>query len=311
LCTLAGVNLGTLEKLSDLEDRCAHLVELLDDLLDYQNYPVAAAEKATKYRRPLGIGVINFAYYLAKNGVKYSDGSANKLTHETMEALQFYLLKASCRLAKEKGACPGFHETKYAKGLLPIDTYYKGLDRIFKTDLLLDWEGLRQDILQYGLRNSTLSAFMPAETSASVANATNGIEPIRDLMVVKSNGDGMMIQIVPEAERLASHYELAYDMPSNKGYLTLVGIMQKFVDQAISANTYYVPERYTDGMLPLQEVVDDIIFAHSIGIKTLYYQNTKVGETEGKKEAQEEKETLNPSISQQAEEGCEGGGCTL
>jgi ribonucleoside-diphosphate reductase alpha chain len=312
LCTLAGVNLGTINALSDLEDRCDHLVELLDDLLDYQNYPVKAAEKATKYRRPLGIGVINFAYYLAKNGVKYSDGSANKLTHETMEALQFYLLKASCRLAKEKGACPGFHETKYAKGLLPIDTYYKGLDRVFKTDLLLDWEGLRQDILTYGLRNSTLSAFMPAETSASVANATNGIEPIRDTMVVKSNGDGMMIQLVPDAQLLKDQYELAYEMPSNKGYLTLVGIMQKFLDQSISANTYYVPERYKDGMLPLQEVVSDIIFAHSIGIKTLYYQNTKVGEKEGKEaepEKGEEREASNQMMSEDI--GCEGGGCVL
>lgn len=311
LCTLSGVNLGTITCLADLEARCYHLVELLDTLLDYQEYPVAAAEKATKYRRPLGVGIINLAYYLAKNGVKYSDGSANKLVHETMEAFQFYLLKASCQLAKERGACPGFHETKYAKGLLPIDTYYKGLDAVFKTDLLLDWEWLRNEILTYGLRNSTLSALMPAETSASIANATNGFEPIRDLMTIKSNGDGMMIQIVPEALELKDKYELAYDMPSNKGYLTLVGIAQKFVDQSISANTYYVPERYQDGMLPLQEVVDDTIYAHSIGVKTLYYQNTKVSEKNSSNDSEftrEEGVLPEPEIF---DEGCGSGGCVL
>ena len=311
LCTLAGINVGTIESLEDLEGRCYHAVKLLDTLLDYQNYPVAAAEKATKYRRPLGIGIINFAFYLAKNGVKYSDGSANELTHKLMEAFQFYLLKASCRLAKERGRCPGFHETKYAKGLLPIDTYCKGLDAVFKTSLDLDWEWLREEILTHGLRNSTLSAFMPAETSASIANATNGIEPIRDLMTIKSNGDGMMIQIVPEAKELAENYELAYEMPSNKGYLTLVGIMQKFVDQAISANTYYVPERYPENMLPLQEIIDDILFAHSIGVKTLYYQNTKVSEKDGMEEAPIEKRTIQPTIIRDDQVGCEGGGCSL
>ncbi|MFK4132113.1 class 1a ribonucleoside-diphosphate reductase subunit alpha [Pseudomonas luteola] len=312
LCTLAGINLGTLESLSDLEERCDHLVDLLDTILDYQNYPVAAAKKATMYRRPLGIGIINLAYYLAKKGVKYSDGSANKLVHETMEAFQFYLLKASCRLAKERGACPGFHETKYAKGLLPIDHYYRGLDKVFKTDLLLDWEWLRNEILTYGLRNSTLSALMPAETSASVANATNGAEPIRDLMTIKSNGDGLMIQIVPEAKSLAGAYEPAYEMTSNKGYLTLIGIMQKFVDQAISANTYYVPERYKDNMIPLQEVVSDIVFAHSVGVKTLYYQNVKVNEKEGRNtEAvtilNDTEIIIQPSVD---DDGCEGG-CKL
>lgn len=312
LCTLSGVNLGTINTLSDLEARCFHVVELLDTLLDYQEYPVAAAAKATKYRRPLGVGIINLAYYLAKNGVKYSDGSANKLVHETMEAFQYYLLKASCQLAKERGACPGFHETKYAKGLLPIDTYCKGLDAVYKTDLLLDWEWLRNEILTYGLRNSTLSAFMPAETSASIANATNGFEPIRDLMTIKSNGDGMMVQIVPEAERLKDQYEPAYDMPSNKGYLTLVGIAQKFVDQSISANTYYVPERYPENMLPLQEVIDDMLFAHSIGVKTLYYQNTKVSEKDGSNEptppASNDETLPEPLVY---DEGCGSGGCVL
>lgn len=311
LCTLAGVNSGTIDKLEDLEERCYHTVELLDTLLDYQHYPVAAAEKSTKYRRPLGVGIINIAYYLAKNGVKYSDGSANKLIHQLMEAFQFYLLKASCRLAKERGPCPGFHETKYAKGLLPIDTYCKGLDAVYKTELLCDWEGLREDILTYGLRNSTLSALMPAETSASIANATNGFEPIRDLMTIKSNGDGMMIQVVPEAERLADQYETAYDMPSNKGYLTLVGIAQKFVDQAISANTYYAPERYENNMLPLQEVIDDMLYAHSIGVKTLYYQNTKVKEEEGGDDNAANDSSEEAPVAIEYEEGCGSGGCTL
>ncbi len=275
LCTLSAINLGTIEKLEDLEDSCDLVVRALDALLDYQDYPVPAARLATMDRRPLGVGVINFAYYLAKNGARYSDGSAINLTHRTFEALQFYLLKASNRLAIERGACPKFHETKYSRGILPIDTYKRTVDSYCTQELLLDWESLRASILKHGLRNSTLTALMPSETSSQISNATNGIEPPRGLVSVKKSKDGVIKQVVPEIERLREQYELLWDLPDNDGALKLVGVMQKFVDQSISANTYYVPSRYKEGKLPMTLLLADLLKAYSYGVKTLYYQNTK------------------------------------
>ena len=186
LCTLSAFNLGAIDSLDELEELAELTVRALDALLDYQDYPLPAARKATMNRRTLGVGVINYAYYLAKNGVKYSDGSANGLTHKTFEAIQFYLLKASVNLAKEQGACPLFHETTYSKGILPIDTYKSELDKICDEPLHLDWETLRSDIQTHGLRNSTLSALMPSETSSQISNATNGIEPPRGFVSVKA-----------------------------------------------------------------------------------------------------------------------------
>ena len=244
LCTLSAFNLGALDNLEELEELAELATRALDALLDYQNYPIKAAELATMNRRTLGIGVINFAYYLAKNGVKYSDGSAINLTHRTFEAIQYYLLKASVKLAQELGACPKFSDTTYAQGLLPIDTYKKDLDKICQEPLHLDWESLRADIVKHGLRNSTLTALMPSETSSQIANATNGIEPPRGLVSVKASKDGILKQVVPEFERLHNQYELLWDMPNNEGYLHLVGIMQKFIDQSISANTNYDPQRF-------------------------------------------------------------------
>ena len=196
--------------------------------------------------RVLGIGVINFAYYLAKNGKRYSDGSANALT-KTFEAIQYYLMKASNELAKEKGACPKFNETTYAQGIMPIDTYKKDLDSVCDEPLHLDWDGLRESIKTHGMRNSTLSALMPSETSSQISNATNGIEPPRGHISVKASKDGILKQVVPEYERLKEQYELLWDIPSNDGYLQLVGIMQKFVDQTISANTNYDPNKFEGG----------------------------------------------------------------
>ncbi|STY63758.1 Ribonucleoside-diphosphate reductase 1 subunit alpha [Mannheimia haemolytica] len=190
--------------------------------------------------------MINYAYYLAKNQVRYSDGSANNLTHRTFEAIQYYLLKASMNLAKEQGACAYFDQTTYAKGLLPIDTYKKEIDELTQEPLHYDWEQLRQDILQFGLRNSTLTALMPSETSSQISNATNGIEPPRGYISVKASKDGILKQVVPEYERLKAYYELLWDIPNMDGYLHLVGIMQKFVDQAISANTNYDPNRFAE-----------------------------------------------------------------
>lgn len=277
LCTLSAFNLGALESLEELEELAELATRALDALLDYQNYPIKAAELATMNRRTLGIGVINFAYYLAKNGVKYSDGSAINLTHRTFEAIQYYLLKASVKLAQELGACPKFSDTTYAQGLLPIDTYKKDLDKICQEPLHLDWESLRADIVKHGLRNSTLTALMPSETSSQIANATNGIEPPRGLVSVKASKDGILKQVVPEFERLHNQYELLWDMPNNEGYLHLVGIMQKFIDQSISANTNYDPQRFEGQKVPMKQLIKDLLTAYKFGLKTLYYQNTRDG----------------------------------
>src|SRR5690606_27981975 len=208
-------NLGTIESLDDLEEMANLAVRALDSLLDYQEYPVPAARNATMGRRTLGIGVINYAYYLAKNGVRYSDGSANALTHRTFEAIQYYLLKASNNLAKEHGACPGFKETTYAQGILPIDTYKQDIDSICQEPLHMDWEALRKDIVEHGLRNSTLSSLMPSETSSQISNATNGIEPPRGLVSIKQSKDGILKQVVPDYDELKGAYELLWQMPNN------------------------------------------------------------------------------------------------
>ncbi|WP_305855979.1 class 1a ribonucleoside-diphosphate reductase subunit alpha [Balneatrix alpica] len=296
LCTLSAFNLGALESLDELEGLAQLIVRALDSLLDYQDYPLPAAEIASKRRRTLGVGVTNFAYYLAKHGVRYSDGSANGLTHRTFEAIQYYLLKASNELAREQGACEAFADTHYAEGLLPIDTYKKDIDGVCAEPLQLDWDGLRQAILTHGLRNSTLTAIMPCETSSQITNSTNGIEPPRGFVSVKASKDGILKQVVPEYERLKHQYELLWRIPSNDGYLQLVGIMQKFVDQSISANTNYDPARYEGEKVPMKLLLKDLLTAYKLGVKTLYYHNTR----DGAKDDQGEDMG-----------GCEGGACKL
>ncbi|EPQ4523763.1 ribonucleoside-diphosphate reductase subunit alpha, partial [Klebsiella variicola] len=280
LCTLSAFNLGALESLADLEEVAFYAVSALDCLLDYQDYPMFAAETPAKARRSLGIGVTNFAYWLAKNGAKYSGVDGNKLVHETFEAVQFYLLKASNLLASDKGACEWFSQTKYAKGLLPIDHYRKQLDAPelnANHPLLLDWDGLRKDIERYGLRNSTLSAQMPCETSSQITNSTNGIEPPRGPVSVKSSKDGVVKMVVPEFSRIGDAYEYLWDIADNFGYLTKVAIMQKFIDQSISANTNYDPTRFPNGRVPMQKMLTDLLDAYRMGVKTLYYHNTRDG----------------------------------
>ena len=296
LCTLSAVNLGAIEDLSELADLADLLVRALDALLDYQDYPVKAAYTSTMRRRALGVGVINYAYYLAKNGTKYSDEKALGLTHRTFEALQYYLLQASNKLAKEQGACPAFSDTTYSQGILPIDTYKTDLDSFCKEPLQLDWEKLRTDIKNHGLRNSTLSALMPSETSSQIANATNGIEPPRGLVSVKASKDGILKQVVPEIDRLKDQYELLWQMPNNQGYLRLVAIMQKFIDQSISANTNYDPNKFEDGRVPMKAMIQDLLLAYKYGVKTLYYHNTR----DGASDAQDD-----------LADGCAGGACTL
>ena len=296
LCTLSAVNLGKVENVSDIEEPAELIVRALDALLDYQDYPVKAAQNGSMRRRTLGVGVINYAYYLAKNGVRYSDGSAHGLTHQTFEALQFYLLKASNKLAKEQGACPAFNETTYSQGILPIDTYKKDLDKICQEPLHLDWETLRTEITTHGLRNSTLTALMPSETSSQIANATNGIEPPRGLVSIKASKDGILKQVVPEIDKLKDQYELLWQMPNNDGYLKLVAIMQKFVDQSISANTNYDPVRYEGGRVPMKILLKDLLNAYKLGVKTLYYHNTRDGANDAQADM---------------EDDCAGGACKI
>ena len=295
LCTLSGINLGEINQLEDIKEPAELIVRALDALLDYQDYPVIAAKNGSMKRRTLGIGVINYAYYLAKNGTKYSDPTALGLTHRTFEALQYYLLVASNKLAKEQGACPAFGDTTYSQGILPIDTYKADIDAICNEPLQLDWEALRHDIKTHGLRNSTLTALMPSETSSQIANATNGIEPPRGLVSVKASKDGILKQVVPEIDRLKDQYELLWQMPNNKGYLSLVAIMQKFIDQSISANTNYDPTKFEDSRVPMKVMIQDLLMAYKLGVKTLYYHNTRDGAND----------------AQYLENGCAGGACTL
>ncbi|MEQ3515038.1 class 1a ribonucleoside-diphosphate reductase subunit alpha [Pseudoalteromonas sp. BZB3] len=301
LCTLSAFNLGAIDSLDELEELAELAVRALDNLLDFQDYPVPAAHTATMGRRTLGIGVINYAYYLAKNGVKYSDGSANNLTHRTFEAIQYYLMKASNELAKERGTCPKFNETTYSKGIMPIDTYKRDLDNICNEALHLDWDSLRASIQEHGMRNSTVSALMPSETSSQISNATNGIEPPRGHISVKASKDGILKQVVPEYEKLKEQYELLWDIPSNDGYLGLVGIMQKFIDQTISANTNYDPTRFEGGKVPMKLLLKDLLTAYKLGVKTLYYHNTRDG-------ASDSQDELKPEIE---DDGCEGGACKI
>jgi len=300
LCTLSAFNLGAIESLDELEELAELAVRALDNLLDFQDYPVPAAKNATMGRRTLGIGVINYAYYLAKNGKRYSDGSANALTHRTFEAIQYYLMKASNELAKERGACPKFNETTYSQGIMPTDTYKRDLDKICDEPLHLDWDTLRASIKEHGMRNSTLSALMPSETSSQISNATNGIEPPRGHISVKASKDGILKQVVPEYERLKDSYELLWDIPSNDGYLQLVGIMQKFIDQTISANTNYDPNKYEGGRVPMKVLLKDLLGAYKLGVKTLYYHNTRDGASDAQEDA--------PEVE---DDDCAGGACKI
>ena len=301
LCTLSAFNLGAIESLDELEELAELAVRALDNLLDFQDYPVPAAKNATMGRRTLGIGVINYAYYLAKNGKRYSDGSANALTHKTFEAIQYYLMKASNELAKERGACPKFNETTYSQGIMPTDTYKRDLDQFCEEPLHLDWDSLRESIKEHGMRNSTLSALMPSETSSQISNATNGIEPPRGHISVKASKDGILKQVVPDYENLKDNYELLWDIPSNDGYLQLVGIMQKFVDQTISANTNYDPSKYEGGKVPMKVLLKDLLTAYKLGVKTLYYHNTRDG-------ASDSQDELTPEVE---DDGCAGGACKI
>jgi len=274
LCILSAINVGKVKSDEELEDLCDLSVRGLDELIDYQKYPVVAAEIATKARRSLGVGFIGLAHYLAKLGFNYDSQEAWDAVHGLSESFQYYLLKASNQLAKEKGYCEYFGRTKYADGILPVDTYKKDVDEISSIKLQHDWETLRASILEHGLRHSTLSAQMPSESSSVVSNATNGIEPPRGYLSVKKSKKGPLKQIVPQYHSLKNNYTLLWDMPSNNGYINVVAVMQKFFDQAISGNWSYNPENYKDNEVPVSVMAHDMLYSYSMGWKTSYYQNT-------------------------------------
>jgi len=305
LCILSAINVGKVKSDEELEELCDLSVRGLDELIDYQKYPVEAAEIATKARRSLGVGFIGLAHYLAKLGFNYDSQEAWDAVHGLSESFQYYLLKASNQLAKEKGYCEYFGRTKYADGILPIDTYKKDVDEISSIDLQHDWETLRASILEHGLRHSTLSAQMPSESSSVVSNATNGIEPPRGFLSIKKSKKGPLKQIVPQYQSLKNNYTLLWDMKSNRGYINVVAVMQKFFDQAISGNWSYNPENYDDNEVPVSVMANDFLTTYKYGWKTSYYQNTYDIKTD---EVVEEKPNLQDLLSElsSVEEGeCE------
>ena len=279
LCTLSAINWGNMRKPADFEKACDLAVRGLDALLDYQKYPVLAAELATQKRRPLGIGIINFAFWLAKNDSTYQDPNLD-LVHEWTEAWSYYLIKASVQLAKESGACPGNKETKYGMGVLPIDTYKSEVDELAAPIYKQNWETLRADLREHGIRNSTLMALMPAETSAQISNSTNGIEPPRSYVSIKQSKHGVLKQVVPQYHRLKNKYDLLWDHKSPEGYLKICAVLQKFIDQGISVNTSYNPEHYEDEKIPMSVLLQHIVMFYKYGGKQLYYNNTYDGQGE-------------------------------
>jgi len=306
LCILSAVNVGKLRNLEEMEELCDLSVRGLEELIDYQHYPVKAAERSTIARRSLGIGYIGLAHYLAKNGVKYEDPEAWKLVHDLSESFQYYLLKSSNAIAKEKGKCGAFDRTKYADGILPIDTYKKDVDELVANELKHDWEELRQSIVEFGLRHSTLSAQMPSESSSVVSNATNGIEPPRDLISTKKSKKGPLKQVVPQYATLKNNYTLLWDMSGNTGYINIVAVMQKFFDQAISGNWSYNPQHYENSEVPVSVMAQDLLTTFKYGWKTSYYQNTYDSKSDVVEEApKEDIKDLLEGIFEMEEDDCD------
>jgi ribonucleoside-diphosphate reductase alpha chain len=305
LCILSAINVGKVKSDEELEELCELSVRGLEELIDYQKYPVKAAERATKARRSLGVGFIGLAHYLAKLGFNYDSQEAWDAVNGLSESFQYYLLKASNEIAKEKGWCTDFGRTKYADGILPIDTYKKDVDEISNLELQHDWEGLRASILEHGLRHSTLSAQMPSESSSVVSNATNGIEPPRDYLSVKKSKKGTLKQIVPQYQTLKHNYTLLWDMESNRGYINIVAMMQKYFDQAISGNWSYNPENYPDNEVPVSVMAQDLLTTYKYGWKTSYYQNTYDGKKDEEDFEKVELKNLINDIMESEEDDCE------
>jgi ribonucleoside-diphosphate reductase alpha chain len=294
ICILSALNLLELESDKDIEKACSIAVKTLESIINYQDYPILAGENFTKNRRSLGIGITNFAAYLAKNKLKYDDENTPKFVHQTMEKIQWYLLNESCKLARELGPCNKFSDTKYAQGLLPIDWYKKTVDELVKPEYNMDWEGLRARIKTHGLRHSTLTAIMPCESSSVIQNSTNGIEPVRSLMSYKKAKNGVLKQLVPNYASRKNYYSLAWDMTDNKAILNICAILQKFVDMSISVNLYYNYAHYQDGNIPLSVLIKDQMYGFKYGVKNFYYCNTPDGDGQTEKSS-----------------GCESGSCAI
>jgi len=273
LCTLSAINWGLINEPHEFEKYCDLTVRALDELLDYQGYPIPAARQGTLNRRPLGVGIINLAYFLAKRGLKY-DESAYSIVDEYAEAWSYYLIKSSANLAVEKEKLIYNTDTKYSLGILPIDTYKSAIDNLVEYRERLPWKDLRKQLRETGIRNSTLMALMPAETSAQISNSTNGIEPPRALVSYKQSKDGVMAQVVPGYHHLKNKYDLLWEQKSPEGYLAICGILQKYIDQGISVNTSYNPEHYEDNKIPMSVMIQDTVTAYKYGLKQLYYFNT-------------------------------------
>ena len=305
LCILSAINIGKIRDVSDLKSLCDLSVRSLDELIDFQGYPVRAAEIATKARRSLGVGYIGLAHYLAKQGVKYEDPKAWELVHDLTEAFQYHLIESTVNLAKEKGACEYSSRTKYGQGILPIDTYKKDVDELVPNNLKYDWDSLRALVKEYGVRNSTLSAQMPSESSSVVSNATNGIEPPRGYLSTKKSKKGPLKQIVPQYGSLKNNYTLLWEMPNNTGYINIVSVMQKFFDQAISGNWSYNPEHYPDNEVPVSQMAQDLLTTYKYGWKTSYYQNTYDIKTDEVEEESTSLDNLVSEILDTSEEECE------
>jgi len=305
LCILSAINIGKIKNNDELEVLCDLAIRSLDELIDFQGYPVKSAEIATKARRSLGVGYIGLAHYLAKHGEHYDDPGAWKLVHDLTEAFQYYLIKATTLLAREKGACEYSHRTKYGQGILPIDTYKKDVDELVPNVLKYDWEKLRGMVKKYGVRNSTLSAQMPSESSSVVSNATNGIEPPRGYLSVKKSKKGPLKQIVPQFHTLKNNYTLLWDMPSNRGYINIVAVMQKFFDQAISGNWSYNPENYDNNEVPVSVMAQDMLTCFKLGHKTAYYQNTYDIKTDEVEEPKQDLQSLLQELSDADETTCD------
>jgi ribonucleoside-diphosphate reductase alpha chain len=293
-----------------MERACTLAVRGLDALLTYQNYPILAAEIATEKRRPLGVGIINLAYWLAKNDLSYSDPAALAVVDRWAQHWSYYLIKASVDLAKEYGACPASNETRYHQGILPVDTYKREVDELVPHQDLVDWPGLRARLREHGIRNSTLMALMPAETSAQISNATNGVEPPRSYVSIKQSKDGVLKQVVPEYRRLKNKYELLWDQVSPEGYLKIMAVLQKYIDQGISVNTSYNPQHYEDEKIPMSDMLKHLIMFYKYGGKQLYYFNTYDGSGEIDVDRMNKSVTITaPEINSQTDDACEA--CTI
>jgi len=302
ICILSAINVLEIQSDAEMEKVCDIIVRILDQLIDYQDYFLPAAENFTKNRRSLGIGITNFAAYLAKHGVKYTDDEAPNVADELMEKVQYYLLSSSCDLSSEKGRCPKFNKTKYSQGWLPIDNYKKEIDEFVTRKNSMDWEGLRARIKEFGLRHSTVSAIMPCESSSVIQCSTNGIEPIRSYITYKKSKARTLPVIVPNYTSYKSKYTLAYDMEDNTGMIKIVGALQKWVDMSISANMYYNYDHYENGALPDSKIIKEILLAYKLGWRTGYYNNTDDGDKQSFNE--EEQDDNN-------DDGCESGACAL